>query len=278
MKKILMLKGLPASGKSTYAKELVAQGWKRVNKDDLRLLIDNGKWSRANEERIRDVETQLVHYFLSAGFNVVVDDTNFAYEDFWKSVAKLAGAEFEMKYFEVSVHEAVKRDALRGEKSVGSDVIWNMYRTYVEQVKPVPYVKGLTDAYIFDIDGTLALMRGRKPFDYDRVKEDSCNEHVANILDALVRCGNKIIIVSGREDSCMELTREWLIENDIHFDDLIMRVAGDKRPDNIVKGEIYESAIKGKYNVLGVFDDRDKVVEFWRSVGLTCFQVNYGSF
>lgn len=273
-----MLKGLPASGKSTYAKELVAKGWKRVNKDDLRLLIDNGKWSRANEERIREVETQLVNYFLSAGFNVVVDDTNFAYEDFWRSVAKLAGAEFKVKYFEVSVHKAVERDALRGEKSVGADVIWGMYRTYIEQVRPVPYVKGLTDTYIFDIDGTLALMNSRKPYDYERVGEDLVNEPVANVLDALVKAGNKIIIVSGREDSCLGLTRKWLNENDIHYDEIYMRKSGDKRKDSIVKGEIYDEFIKGKCNVMGVYDDRDQVVEFWRSVGLTCFQVAYGNF
>lgn len=41
MPKLLVLKGLPASGKSTYAKELVNKGWKRVNKDDLRAMIDD---------------------------------------------------------------------------------------------------------------------------------------------------------------------------------------------------------------------------------------------
>lgn len=45
-----------------------------------------------------------------------------------------------------------------------------------------------------------------------------------------------------------------------------------------MKKEIYEKYIKGKYNVMGVFDDRDRVVEMWRSIGLTCFQVDYGKF
>lgn len=278
MKKLLVLRGLPASGKSTYANELVGKGWKRVNKDDLRAMIDCGRWSRENETQIKAIEDMMVNTFLELGFNVVVDNTNYAWESHFKVIANNHGAEFEIKDFDTSVHECVRRDALRGDKSVGADVIWNMYRKYVEPTKLVPYKKGLTDAYIFDIDGTLALMKTRNPYDYERVGEDSVNEHVANILDALVKCGSKIIIVSGREDSCMELTKEWLIENEIHFDDIIMRKTGDKRPDNIVKGEIYEQCIKGKYNVLGVFDDRDKVVEFWRSVGLTCFQVQYGNF
>lgn len=56
-----------------------------------------------------------------------------------------------------------------------------------------------------------------------------------------------------------------------------MRVAGDNRPDTIVKYEMFQK-IKDKYNIVGVFDDRECVVEMWRAVGLTCFQVDWGMF
>lgn len=36
--------------------------------------------------------------------------------------------------------------------------------------------------------------------------------------------------------------------------------------------------IKDKYNVLGIFDDRQQVVDMWRSLGLKCFQVEPGNF
>ena len=51
--KVIVLRGLIASGKSTYAKQLVEKlGWKRVNKDDLRAMVDNSIWSDKNEKEI----------------------------------------------------------------------------------------------------------------------------------------------------------------------------------------------------------------------------------
>jgi hypothetical protein len=57
-----------------------------------------------------------------------------------------------------------------------------------------------------------------------------------------------------------------------------MRKSGDYRKDYEVKKEIYETYIKDKFNVLCVLDDRQSVVDMWRSLGLTCLQVNYGDF
>jgi hypothetical protein len=57
-----------------------------------------------------------------------------------------------------------------------------------------------------------------------------------------------------------------------------MRKEGDVRKDAIVKGEIYEKNINGKYNVLFVLDDRNQMVEMWRGLGLTCLQVADGDF
>jgi adenylate cyclase class IV len=59
---------------------------------------------------------------------------------------------------------------------------------------------------------------------------------------------------------------------------LFMRQAGDNRDDRIVKREIYEREIKGRYNVRFVLDDRNKVVALWRDLGLPCFQVADGDF
>lgn len=271
-----MLRGLPASGKSTYAKELVAQGYKRVNKDELRLLIDDGKFSKPNEETIKQSEQHLVFKFLKDGFNVVVDDTNFAYEELWKSVASTTNSEFEIKDFDTPVHECIERDAKRGDKSVGAKVILNMYFKYVQPEK-INIMKAGTHAIIVDIDGTLAHMDGRSPYDYTKVSTDKIDEHVRFMVNNLSNfC--KVIIVSGREDSCVEETMNWLKENNVNYDELYMRFTGDKRDDRIIKKEIYDKCIKDDYVVVGVFDDRDRVVGMWRSLGLTCYQVNYGTF
>ena len=57
-----------------------------------------------------------------------------------------------------------------------------------------------------------------------------------------------------------------------------MRDTGDGRPDNVVKLEIFDREVRERYNVVGVFDDRNKVVSMWRSLGLTVFQVADGDF
>jgi len=276
MSKLLILKGLPASGKSTYAKELVAKGWKRVNKDDLRAMIDDSNWSREKEKYILNIEKFVVAHFLAEGLNVVVDDTNFGHESAWTNLASQEGCESEIKFFDTPVMECVARDAKRGDKSVGAKVIFRMYNQYLLP-KPPEYNPELPDAYIFDIDGTLAKMAGRSPYDYTKVSEDKVNTPIAELFKKL-NFNHSILVVSGRESTCLAETSQWLLDNDLHYKELMMRSAGDHRDDRIVKQEIYEKYIKGKYNVLAVFDDRDRVVEMWRSLGLTCLQVDYGSF
>ena len=103
------------------------------------------------------------------------------------------------------------------------------------------------------------------------------------VLYTFVEGGVKIIFVTGREDmdNCRELTIKWLDENFKYCKDsweLIMRLKGDHRSDSEVKKEVYDKYIKDKYNVMCVFEDRDKVVKMWRDEGLLCNQVYYGDF
>lgn len=277
-----MMKGLIASGKTTEAKKLVEQGYKRVNKDDLRAMIDSSVHSKANEEQIIEVRDLIVINYLDQGYNVVVDDTNFApiHEQELRAIAENCGADFKINYIDTPVKECVRRNLLRGEP-VPTKAIWDMWSRYVRAEAPktiIPYNKDLRDAYIFDIDGTLAIMKGRSPYEWDRVGEDRLNENVAEILDNLHKNGYKIIILTGRDAVCKEATRAWLEFHEIEYDAFGCRGAGDSRPDYVVKRELYEQNIKDKFNVMGVFDDRDQVVELWRELGLTCFQVAEGSF
>ena len=46
----------------------------------------------------------------------------------------------------------------------------------------------------------------------------------------------------------------------------------------MVYTKINEQEIKDKYDVIGVFEDRDSCVKMWRALGLTCFQVADGSY
>lgn len=75
--KFLLLRGLPASGKSTYAQKLVDKGWKRLNKDMMRDMIDGGQFSSENEFMLNSILYQIAEMYLSQGYNVVSDNMNF---------------------------------------------------------------------------------------------------------------------------------------------------------------------------------------------------------
>jgi len=144
----------------------------------------------------------------------------------------------------------------------------------------------MTKLWIFDVDGTLALMDGRKPYDWSRVSEDKPNIPVLTVAAALIMDGHELGFVTGRMEQCRDDTRDWLSDNidvhspwlDRHLKRLWMRPDDDYRPDEIIKRELYETQIAPHYDVQGVFDDRAKVVKGWRTLGLTCFQVAEGDF
>lgn len=295
MRKLIMTKGLPASGKSTWAKELLAKEpgkWKRINKDDLRAMLDNGVWSKKNEEFVLQIRDFLIITALIQGLNVIVDDTNL-HPKHEKRLRELVAqnnlashlctedmtAVFEVKDFtDVPLEECIERDCLRIAGRVGERVIKNMYNQFIKPQPPkIEYNPKLPDALIVDIDGTLALFGNKNPYDRD-FENDELNKPIINILDRYNNYGAIIILVSGRDGKYKEVTEKWLKTKSVPYDFFYMRTADDKRKDVIIKQELYDAHIKGKYNILFVLDDRNQVVEFWRSQGLTCLQVADGAF
>src|SRR5947208_739238 len=128
---VLFLKGLPASGKSTFAKDLVAKEpdrWVRVNKDSLRTMLHYGKWSRGREKTVQAMQRAMAEEALRAGMSVIVDDTNLApkHEETYRLMAERHGAEFEVKAFDATVEECIERDRKRL-NPVGKDVILRMF-------------------------------------------------------------------------------------------------------------------------------------------------------
>lgn len=133
-------------------------------------------------------------------------------------------------------------------------------------------------AIIVDIDGTLALKGHRSPFDWMRVGEDSVNEPIKWLVRSF-KPNVAIIIFSGRDSICRDITEKWLGENGIPWNALYMRPEGDMRKDSIVKKELYDQYVKDNYEVIFVLDDRNQVVDMWRNeLGLTCLQVAKGDF
>ncbi len=149
-----MTKGLPASGKTTVAKAMVAAqpGTKRVNKDDLRAMIDAGKFSETNEKFILLCRQMIVTTALGQGKHVIVDDTNLApkHEQWGRETAKFYGAKFEILDFtHVPVEECIKRDLVRP-NSVGSKVILDMYEKYLRMDTLPPRYDSIVKREIYE--------------------------------------------------------------------------------------------------------------------------------
>lgn len=281
MKKVIILKGLPASGKSTYAKKLIDENvgaYKRVNKDDIRAMLDNGKWSKDNEKFVLNVRDQLILLALDNGKHIIVDDTNLATKHEARIRQLVKGkARVEVVKFDVDLEECIKRD-LKRVNSVGEKIIRGMYEQFLKpKIEAYQGSDNNPSAYIFDIDGTLATMKDRSPYDWHKIDQDELNVTVRHQLRALQDQGNLIIIFTGRDGVCEAETKEWLKYNEISYDHFDIRPEGNTEKDSIVKKRMFDK-IKDKYNIIAVFDDRDQVVEMWRELGLTCFQVAKGDF
>jgi predicted kinase len=290
MRKVILMKGLPGSGKSTLAKKIIANNpetYKRINRDDLRAMFDNGNTSQSNEKFVKKVRDLLIVKALEEGKSIVIDDTNLSETNFRRvsQLVKEYNAKFnekvEVEVMEVNTDVAlcIERDALR-EKPVGEKVIKKMHRQFFkDSLEYAIQNPDLPKAIICDLDGTLALMNGRNPFDASKCDQDEINDPVANVLRNYKKLGYEILLVSGREDRYKEPTLRFLEKHEIEYDALIMRKTQDSRKDSIIKTEIYNESIKDKYFVEFVLDDRNQVVDTWRNdLKLPCFQVYYGDF
>lgn len=289
----------------------------RIERDMLRdQLFDNRYYSRPDswthmtdedfkkylfdrEETITTVAFSMAEGAFKQGKNVIISDTNLRakYVRDWVAFAKKWSVEVEFVNFDdVSVDECIRRDKYRT-NSVGEVVIRDMAKKFLvkgkipavqentkttgvtQQIKPYTPVGGTVKAILVDIDGTLAKMKDRSPYDWMRVGEDTPVQAVISAVRAAWHAGYVVVVMSGRDESCRAITEQWLRTHlEVSWFMLFMRPEGDNRADNIVKYELFNENVRYVYDIEYVLDDRDQVVKMWRELGLACFQVAPGAF
>ena len=151
----------------------------------------------------------------------------------------------------------------------------------------------MKNTIIFDLDGTLADVSARRKLatkpngkmdwdiflNPDNIKLDVPNDPVVKMAQLFAVDGFNIIIFSGRSDKTKHTTLDWLTHNKIPFNNLVMRdsVTSHFVPDDILKKDMLDKHLDID-DVFLVVDDRQKVVDMWRSLGLNVFQVDDGNF
>lgn len=297
--------GLPASGKTTRAMELLADAKgsiRRVNLDSIRTMLDgpaaHDVWSHRHEGVAQDVQAAAVRACLAQGFDVIVDNTHLGARSL--SAVRKVFAEFDDLAFavhdftDVPLEECLRRDALR-ENPVGEEAIrrldkrhqgaakgeWKLTPEWLaDRFVPTSYVAdaSLPKALLVDIDGTLALNVSRGPYDFERCGEDSLNDPVAEAVSLYAANGHRIILLSGRGNEYRPQTEGWLGAHAVPYDELWMRPAGDTRRDDVVKAELFDAHVRDRYAVSHSLDDRDRCIRLWRQMGLSSWQVAPGNF
>jgi len=329
----MIFKGLPGSGKSTEAASLVTREpkrWVRINRDDLRGMCvgpgNNPHGAKDREDLVRNMKNELIRQAFKEGYDVILDDTHLVATTV-KKLHELAVSVGDVKVIEkginVSVEECIARDAKRiGFAKVGEKVITDMARgagldkgrklSDKESYYPPRWNPGgaggdfssrvydrnskLPKAIMVDLDGTLAIIDGRTPYDAtDCDIKDKPNWPVIEAVMAMWSQGVKIIFMSGRDVKYRPETERFIekycrqygdhedkegeaIPYELHMRGELDTTKTDMRKDSIIKEELFAAHIAGKYNVLFVLDDRNQVVDQWRSMGLSCFQVAPGAF
>ena len=151
----------------------------------------------------------------------------------------------------------------------------------------------MKNTVIFDLDGTIALVDKRREvsklpdgkMNWDEwsnpsnIKLDEPNEPVIKMAQLFAEDGFNIVIFSGRSDRTKYSTRSWLSQNKVPFNKLVMRPHKTKNfvPDDILKKDMLDKHLDIN-DIFMVVDDRQKVVDMWRSLGLICLQVAEGNF
>lgn len=282
MKKVIILRGLQGSGKTTWAIQHMRENpgkYKRVSTDDLRGMLDGGKYTQHNESFMLQTRNALILAALDDGKSVIVDSTglNPVHERDIRELVKGRGVQVVIQDFtDVPIEQCIANDLVRYD-SVGEQVIRETYNKWLRKTPRLREASpGLLTAILVDIDGTLAWKGDRDVYDASKAYLDTPNPAVVAVVESVEV--DMVIVMSGRQEKDRAVTEDWLMTHGIRYDALYMRPTGDQRKDSVVKQELYETYVEGRYNVLFVLDDRQQVVDMWRRLGLQCWQVQEGQY
>lgn len=295
MSKMILIRGLPGSGKSTFAKELAeTENAVILSTDDIISANNYYIFSPDYLGLAHTLNQAKAEEYCKRGRNIIIDNTNITTREVqpYFDIANKYKYEFELQEMNLewswNIDECFKRNRhsvplevikrMKNRYQSNHKVIQNLKVTKQHTIQPVKFEADLPDCIICDIDGTLAELGDRSPYDTAKCESDKLNWAVYIILYKF--CYDKdnpytIILMSGREEKFRPETERWLKYHNVPYHRLFMRATGDNRRDSVVKHELFENHVRNVYNPIFVLDDRFQVqLECWKPLGLWVFNCN----
>lgn len=304
IRKIILTRGIPGSGKSTWARAWVEESPTtriRINYDDIRNMM-GPYWVPSREPMLDYIIWPAINAaaYNDLSYDMVIDNMNLnpkvwkKFEDWVTTFNQSSfGTEHDIQYklefkdFFIPVDECIKRDAMRqhpiGEKVIRD--IWRKYRHFIQTTSVEKYVNNLVKrdpdkpyCVVVDMDSTLCFNTTKRPWygkgSTEQMINDIENYGVCETVWALMQ-EYPIILVTGRDESQAEVTKRWLYKHRLEIKEYYFRKEGDYRKGVEVKREQI-TKIMEKYNVLVIFEDSELIVQMYRDMGLTVLQPNKG--
>ena len=302
IKKIILTRGIPGSGKSTWAKAWVAESPEtriRLNWDDMRNMM-GPYWVPSREPINKAMLWCAVNTaaYCDKPYDIVIDNMNLN-PKVWKEVeewietynashhAKSLNLCYVLyfKDFFIPIDECIRRDAMRpnpiGEKTIKD--IWRRYKHFIQTTSVANYVDNLLprdpdkpDCIVVDMDSTMCFNTNGRPW-YGEGSTEAMINDIPNegVVDLVKSQSYPVVVCTGRNQAQLEVTEQWLRKHGIYPEMTFFRADNDYRKGVEVKAELMEEILK-IYNVVAVFEDCEPIVAKFREMGLTVLQPNKG--
>lgn len=138
MKKLILLVGIPASGKSTLAKKLIAKGFTCLNADTIRKELWGDPMDQREPEKVFGILYQHLEECLSKDMDVVVDNTNLNKKQrkpILDRARKFGYTDIQLWLLDVPLDVCLERNEAR-EHKVPDHVISDLYLILNRQGRP----------------------------------------------------------------------------------------------------------------------------------------------
>ena len=316
MNKLILTRGIQGSGKTTWARQWVAEDPEnrvRINNDDIRNML-GVYWVTSREVLVSKIKKGIAIDAMIQGYDIVVDNMNLNPKEvkFWQDLIDTHNSyvndpqairpsdtlnqyeyEIEFKDFFIPLEECIRRDATCP-NPIGEKVIretWKRYKHFIQTTEVENYVNNLIKedeskpyCLVVDMDSTLCFNTTKRPWYGEGAAEGMINDipnmGVLRLVEQWTKPGPKAycnnLIIATGRDTSQEEVTKQWLAKY----NIYPQEFYFRRKGDYRKGvEVKKEQIEKileNYNVVAIIDDCEPIVNMYREMGLTVLQPNKG--